>query len=108
MRFTVYGLPDGKRYALESSVTERVAPPPEKIIEGDEEKTVRAEKEGIASESYLCVYEGERLVSRTLFRRDRYAVVQGIKQVKKQEQSGQTPPLAADTAQKEEKNPKTP
>ena len=69
MRFTVYGLPDGKRYALESSVTERVAPPPEKIIEGDEEKTVRAEKEGIASESYLCVYEGERLVSRTLFRR---------------------------------------
>ncbi|MCI8500123.1 MAG: VanW family protein [Clostridia bacterium] len=108
VRFTVYGLPDGKRYALESSVTERVAPPPEKIIEGDEEKTVRAEKEGIASESYLCVYEGERLVSRTLFRRDRYAVVQGIKQVKKQEQSGQTPPLAADTAQKEEKNSKTP
>lgn len=101
VRFICYGLPDGKRYALESSVTARVAPPPEKIIEGDEEKTVRAEKEGIASESYLCVYEGETLLSRTLFRRDRYAVVQGIRQVKKQETDAKTPAPPADTAQKD-------
>lgn len=108
VRFTLYGLPDGKRYALESSVTARVEPPPEKIIEGEEEKTVRAAKEGIASESYLCVYEGETLISRTLFRRDRYAVVQGIKQVKKQQTDGQNAAPPADTAQKDEKITKTP
>ena len=80
--FRIYGMPDGKRYELESKTVLRVSPPPDKVISGDEDKVVRQAKEGVASESYLLVYKGERLVSRTLFRRDRYAVVQGIVQVK--------------------------
>lgn len=90
VKFTAYGLPDGNRYVLESNVLLHVEPPPEKIVEGDEEKIVRQAKEGIASESYLAVYRGDTLVSRTLFRRDSYAVVQGIRQVKKTENE-QTP-----------------
>ena len=84
VEFKIYGMPDGRRYELESITLLRVSPPPEKVIEGDEDKIMRQEKEGVASESYLLVYEGDALVSRTLFRRDRYAVVQGIKQVKRQ------------------------
>lgn len=81
--FQIYGMPDGRRYELESTTLLRVSPPPDKVIEGDEDKIVRQAKEGISSESYLAVYEGERLVSRTLFRRDRYAVVQGVVQRKR-------------------------
>ncbi len=80
----IFGLPDGKRYRAESVVLYRVPPPPEKIVEGDEDKTVRAEKEGIASESYLLVYgQDGTLLSRTLLRRDNYAVVQGIREVRR-------------------------
>lgn len=83
IRFTFYGLPDGKTYEIESKIL-LVAPPPEdKIVEGDEDKVLRAAKEGVASESYLLVYENGTLLSRTLLRRDTYAVVQGIRQVKK-------------------------
>ncbi len=77
--FELFGLPDGKRYETESNVLLRVAPPAPNVVVG-ENKTVRAEKEGIASESYLLVYEGATLVSRTRIRRDTYAAVQGIVQ----------------------------
>lgn len=75
-----FGLPDGKRYETESVVILRVAPPAPKIVEGDGEAVIRAEKEGIASESYLLVFDGETLVSRKRIRRDAYAAVQGILQ----------------------------
>lgn len=82
-----FGLPDGYRYTTESSVLYRLAPPPEEVVEGDEEKVLRAEKEGIASESYLLVYDDEgKLVKRELLRRDNYAVVRGLRQIKKQEE----------------------
>ncbi len=82
-----FGLPDGYRYTTESIVLYRLAPPPEEIVEGDEEKVIRAEKEGVASESYLLVYDNKgRLVKRELLRRDNYAVVRGIRQIKKQEE----------------------
>lgn len=84
VRFSFYGLPDGKRYAMESKVLFRVEPPPEKIVEGEEDRIVRAAKAGLASESWLLVYDGRgTLLSRTLFRRDTYAVVQGIREVKR-------------------------
>lgn len=83
VRFAIYGMPDGNRYEVESKVLLRVSPPPDKIVEGEEDKVVRVAREGIASESYLLVYKGDTLVSRTLFRRDSYAVVQGIRQHKK-------------------------
>lgn len=80
--FSVYGLPDGKTYRTESVVLLRVDPPPEKIVEGEEDRVLRAAKQGIASESFLLVYEGNTLLSRTRLRRDVYAVVQGIRETK--------------------------
>ena len=82
VKFTFYGLPDGKTYDIESKVLLIADPPEEKIVEGEEDKLLRAPKQGVASESYLLVYENGVLLSRTLLRRDTYAVVQGIRQVK--------------------------
>lgn len=80
--FEVYGLPDGKIYSPESCVLERIAPPPAEIVEGDEEKVLRAEKAGLRSECYLVVKAADgRELGRTLFRRDRYACVQGKRQI---------------------------
>ena len=82
VRFEVYGMPDGKIYKLESRVLERIAPPPAEIVEGDEDRTLRAEKAGMRSECYLLTYSGDgTLLSRRLFRRDSYACVQGRIQV---------------------------
>lgn len=77
-----FGLPDGRRYRTESVVLYRLSPPPAETVEGDEEKVLRAEKEGIASESYLLVYDARgTLLSRTLLRRDIYAASRGKYQV---------------------------
>ncbi|MBD5636859.1 MAG: hypothetical protein HDP28_03420, partial [Clostridia bacterium] len=71
----------------ESVVLYRLAPPPEEIVEGEEDKVLRAEKEGVASESYLLVYDKSgKLIKRELLRRDNYAVVRGLRQIKKQEE----------------------
>lgn len=82
VRFTFYGLPDGRTYDVESKVLLVADPPAEKVVEGEEDKVLRAPKQGVASESWLLVYEGGELVSRTLLRRDTYAVVQGIRQIR--------------------------
>ncbi len=80
-----FGLPDGFRYETESVVLYRLAPPPECVVEGDEDKILRSAKEGVASESYLLKYDQKgKLLSRRLLRRDNYAVVQGIRQIKRQ------------------------
>ncbi len=78
--FEIYGLPDGRRYEVVSKVLFTLDPPPKKIVEGSENRTVRQEQSGLASESYLVVYEGERECARTLIRRDTYACVQGIEE----------------------------
>ncbi len=85
VKFTFYGLPDGLTYRMESVTLLVADPPAEKIVEGEEDKVLRAPRCGVASESYLLVYRGDTLLSRTLFRRDAYAVVQGIRQVKRTE-----------------------
>lgn len=85
VKFTFYGLPDGKTYDVESKVLLIADPPEEKIVEGEEDKLLRAPKQGVASESYLLVYRDGALLSRTLLRRDTYAVVQGIRQIKRED-----------------------
>ncbi|MDE7157967.1 MAG: VanW family protein [Clostridiales bacterium] len=80
--FDVFGAPDGYRYETESVVLKRVSPPEPKRIEGAENACIRAEKEGLTSESYLLVYDSEgNLISRKKLRRDSYAALQGIYQV---------------------------
>lgn len=92
--FIVYGFPDGKAYRTESRVLFWLEPPPEQVTEGEEDKVVKNGRQGLASESYLLVYENGMLVSRTLFRRDTYAAVRGIRMVKRaeQEENGAPPP----------------
>lgn len=81
----VFGLNRGITYRTESVVLSRIAPPPEKVVEGEEDAVLRAEKAGVCSESYRVAYSAEgELISRELIRRDAYAVVQGIRQVKKE------------------------
>ncbi len=103
VRFTVYGAPDGRRYETESLVLARHAPPPEEVVEGAEERILRAEREGLTSESFLVVYEGERVVSRTRVRKDTYACVRGRRQV-----CGKSEPeeaLPRENGAEDEKNP---
>lgn len=76
--FSVYGMPDGRRFEVESKVLFRMDPPEAKIVEGTCDRTLREGRAGLASESWLLCYEGETLLSRTLIRRDTYACVQAI------------------------------
>lgn len=82
--FRFFGMPDGKRYCVESRVLERVSPEPPEETEGEEDAVLRAEKEGVRSESYLAVYAADgSLLSRTRIRCDRYAPVRGKIMVKR-------------------------
>ncbi len=92
VRFTVYGAPDGRRYETESLVLARHAPPPEEVIEGEEDRILRAEREGLTSESFLIVYEEGRVVSRTRVRKDTYACVRGKRQVCRESASEEISP----------------
>lgn len=81
--FTVFGMPDGRRYETESVVLKRISPQPPIEVEGEENKVLKKEKEGLVSESYLLVYgKGGRLLSRTRIRKDQYAAVRGEISVK--------------------------
>ncbi len=92
IRFRFFGTPDGKRYEVESRVLERIAPPPPEEVKG-EEGVLRAEKEGIRSESYLVVYGKDgKLYSRTRIRKDSYAAVRGKVGVKKALPEGEAEP----------------
>lgn len=98
--FDIYGAPDGRTYVTESRVLYRIAPPPAEIVEGGEDKVIRAEREGLASESYLLVYDPDgKLVGRRRLRKDTYAAVQGIWQ------SGQTANGAEPEGEGEERVP---
>lgn len=88
VRFEVYGMPDGNIYRPESRVLEYISPPPAEVVEGEEDKTLRAEKQGMRSECYLLVYSADgALLTRKLLRRDSYACVQGRVQVRREEGS---------------------
>ncbi len=78
--FRFCGAPNGRTYETESVTIMKMEPPPAQIVEGEEEKVLRKEKEGLVSESYLLTYENGKLLSRVRIRRDSYAAVQGIVQ----------------------------
>ncbi len=79
--FSLYGAKDGVTYQTESKVLNKIAPLPEKQVQGNIERVVRAEKEGITSESYLLAYRDGQLLFRKKIRLDVYAPVQGIREV---------------------------
>jgi len=75
----IYGMPDGRSYKTESVVLETLSPPEAEVREGECDETVREEKCGVVSESYLRVYDEKgTLISRTLIRKDSYAPIRGI------------------------------
>ena len=109
--FEIYGPSDGKRYETESRVLAKIPPPPAKIAE--EGESLKNEKEGMKSESYLAIYENGALVSRTLIRRDSYACVQGVIEPPPEElPEGETPEGSPseeelpETAENPEESPK--
>ncbi len=80
--FSFFGVPTEYRYKTESVTISVVEPPYPQLVEGKEEKTLRPEKNGLISESYLLTYErGGELLSRELIRQDKYEPVQGIYQI---------------------------
>lgn len=81
---TVYGTDDGCEYSVISKVTGSLPRPEERIVEGDEEKIVTHGRDGTVSESYLQI-ERDGVTTRRLLRRDKYAAVGGVRQIKREE-----------------------
>lgn len=84
LRFTFYGAPTGKTYALESVITGSI-PTPEPLIEQDdgtlfptlpqgERKVLQRGKDGILSECYLLITEKGK-TKRVLLRQNKYLPV---------------------------------
>lgn len=90
---SLYGEQTGVTYLRESVVTATVPPPEPELREGEEEKELRAAKNGVRSEGWLVRCEAGRANVRTLLRRDSYAPVRAIRQV---------PPSAAEPAPPQE------
>ncbi len=77
LRFTLYGTPNGRTYAIESRTLAEL-PPQEPIIEeGDTDEVVRFGQAGLKSESYLKTYENGVLISVKRLRADEYAPQRG-------------------------------
>lgn len=84
---TIYGESDGFDYSFKSEVTGSIPKPEEERVEGDEDKILSYGKEGIESQGYLIKERGgEEQIA--LIRKDRYAPIADIRQVKKEEQDG--------------------
>jgi vancomycin resistance protein YoaR len=73
-----YGKPTAERYELISQTVGQIPPPVPIVKEGEEDKVLRAEKQGIKSELYLERYVGDKLMERKRLRKDEYRPVQGI------------------------------
>ena len=73
-----YGEPTSERYELISQTVGQIPPPVPIVKEGEEDKVLREEKQGIKSELYLERYVGGKLMERKRLRKDEYRPVQGI------------------------------
>lgn len=75
---SIYGKQSGREYKIVSKTLKKFSPLPPEERQGDEEKVLRYEKEGIESEAYLEEYLSGVLIARKRLRVDRYAPVRGI------------------------------
>ena len=73
-----YGKPTAERYELISQTVGQIPPPVPIVKEGEEDKVLRAEKQGVKSELYLERYVGDKLIERKRLRKDEYRPIQGI------------------------------
>ena len=67
-------------YSVESVVLEKLPAPESEKVFGDEEKIIAYGKDGVISESYLVVKNGQKVEKRRI-RKDKYAPVAGIMQI---------------------------
>ncbi|MGN1235103.1 MAG: VanW family protein [Christensenellaceae bacterium] len=81
VRVRLFGAPSGKRFERESVVRRVIPCPSPQIVIGQEEKVLRQGKDGLVSESYLKIYEGDKLIERRKLRTDFYAPIAGIEQI---------------------------
>lgn len=73
-----YGKPTAERYELISQTVGQIPPPVPIVKEGEEDRVLRAEKQGVKSELYLERYVGDKLIERKRLRKDEYRPIQGI------------------------------
>ena len=78
LKIACYGKNEGYRYEITSHVLAEIPPPAPLVKEGEKEEILRAEKNGIKSESYLEKYQYGRLIARKRLRQDEYRSTQGI------------------------------
>lgn len=74
----VFGKNEGYRYEIISKILQKVPPPAPIVKEGETEEILRAEKDGLKSESYLECYYKNSLLSKRRLRKDEYRPIQGI------------------------------
>lgn len=77
----VYGTDDGCVYSVISRVTGSIPRPEDRVVEGDCDKILTYGRDGTLSEGYLSIQKDGKTLVR-LLRRDRYAAVGEVRQVK--------------------------
>lgn len=80
----LYGRKDGYTYRAESVVLREILPPAPIVREGDCDKVLKEERNGLKSEGYLLVYRRGKRVGGRRIRRDTYGYVQGEIQKKRE------------------------
>ncbi|MGN0814303.1 MAG: VanW family protein [Candidatus Coproplasma sp.] len=85
---TFYGTDDGIKRTFFSKKVGEIAPPEDRIVEGDEDKIIAKGREGTLSEGYVTEERGGRIITR-LIRRDKYGAVGAVRQVRKGDTSGE-------------------
>lgn len=98
----VYGRASGYEYRTESVSLAVLPPPPETLVEGEEDALIRRSRTGLKSESYLSAYRRGRLAFRKRLRKDVYAAVGEIRQVKKTPKEEESAVNDGEEEQKEE------
>lgn len=76
----VYGEESAVTYSRESVITQTLPAPEPEIVEGEEERELRAAKDGLKSEGYLVRHEAGKPDVRVRLRRDSYAAVRALLQ----------------------------
>lgn len=82
---TFFGQSDGYNYSFKSEVVGSIPRPDDEEVEGDEDKILSYGRDGTLSYGYL-VKEKDGEIEEELIRKDKYAPVKEIRQVKREEE----------------------
>ena len=77
----IYGESDGYQYKRVSEKVKEITPPPPDIIysnEIEQEEILSNAKNGLISNGYLVKYKGDKIIEKTLIRKDKYLPIKGV------------------------------